>query len=86
VKKSKSVEVVASAMSFNEMRSVLSDEARKLRSGKPTAKNALAISNLIGANIRSVKIELELCRFLGKIPRVTGVLPENLDTTTQPNR
>lgn len=62
------VTVVGPEMSFRELRSILADEIRKVRDGKSTASTVNALSNAAGKVIQSAKVELEICKFIGKKP------------------
>jgi hypothetical protein len=66
--KPKNPEIVGAEMSFRELRGVLADEIRKLRDGLTTAVTVNALSNASGKLIQSAKIELEICKFIGKKP------------------
>lgn len=74
----------ASVMTMNELRGVLSDEIRKIRSGDTTPANVNAISNASGKILSSIKLELEVMKLLGKKPNIAGFIdaPTVEDTKT----
>lgn len=74
--KGSKVEIVKQQMTFDELRSILSDEIDKLRNGDTTAVTVNAISNATGKYLSSIKLQLELYKMLGRRPDVQGLLPE----------
>ncbi len=71
---------IVTKMTFDELRSILSDEINKLRNGDTTAVTVNAISNATGKYLSSVKLQLEMYKMLGQRPDVQGLLP---DETTE---
>lgn len=59
---------MATTFTLNELRSVLSDEIRKVRSGATTPANVNAVSNATGKILSTVKLEMEYYRLQGKQP------------------
>jgi hypothetical protein len=75
-------EVIGSEISFRELRGILADEIRRLRSGSTTAVTVNALSNAAGKVIQSAKIELEICKFIGKKPNF-GLLTSVSESTAK---
>ena len=67
---------IVTKMTFDELRSILSDEINKLRNGDTTAVTVNAISNATGKYLSSVKLQLEMYKMLGQRPDVQGLLPD----------
>lgn len=65
---------------LNDLRSVLSDEIKKLRSNNTTAASVNAVSNATGKILSTYKLELEVAKLLGRKPNnVAGLLGEQDD-------
>lgn len=80
------VTVTGPTMTFDEVRGTLSDEIRRLRSGKTTASNINAISNACGKLLASVRTEIELCKFTGRQPKVAGLIATTEASITQSSK
>ena len=63
-------------MTLDDVRIMLSEEIRRLRSGDTNAANVNAISNATGKYLSSIKLELEIHKLMGKQPNVRGVIAE----------
>lgn len=61
-------EVIGVEMSFRELRGILADEIRRLRDGQSAPPTVNALSNAAGKVIQSAKVELEICKFIGRQP------------------
>lgn len=73
------------SFTLEEIRVQLSDAIRDLRAGSSSPQNANAISNVAGSILRSVKLEMEYAKAIGRRPNisiVTGVLPAPADERT----
>jgi hypothetical protein len=63
--------------SLNELRTILSDEIEKLRSGSTSPANVNAVSNASGKILSTIKLELEIVKLLGKKPAsIAGLLED----------
>ena len=69
---------VMNQMTFDQLRSILSDEIDKLRSGDTTAVTVNAISNASGKYLSSIKLQLEIYKMLGRRPDIQGLLPDDI--------
>ena len=56
--------------SLNDLRTILSDEIDKIRSGTTTPANVNAITNASGKIMSSIKLELEYAKLSGKTPKI----------------
>ena len=54
----------------NDMRSMLTEEIQKLRSGKTTAAAVNAVVNATGKILSSVKLEIEYNKLVGQTPKI----------------
>jgi len=59
---------------IDELRVVLSDSIRDLRSSESTAANVNAISNATGKILSSLKLQMEYYRLIGKTPEMPILL------------
>ena len=62
-------------MTLNELRGILSDEIRNVRSGQSTAATVNAVTNASGKILSSVKLEMEYYKMLGQTPNIAALLP-----------
>lgn len=60
--------------SLDELRVVLSDSIRDLRTSEASAANVNAISNATGKILSSVKLQMEYYRLIGKTPDIPILL------------
>ena len=58
------------AFSLDDIRQLLSDGIRDLRSGTSSPANINALSNATGKILSSVKLEMEYYRLIGKTPKI----------------
>lgn len=65
-------EPIAKIEAFNlaELRSVLSDNIRSVQSAEVAPASANAITTAVGTFLRSVKLEMEYYRMIGKTPNI----------------
>lgn len=66
------------SLDLDELRTILSDEIRKIQAGQQTAANANAVSNAAGKILGTVKIQMEYARLTGQrpsIPMLESALP-----------
>jgi hypothetical protein len=57
-------------LTINDLRGVLSEQIRLLRTNKTTPSAANAVTNAAGKIFASVKLEIELCKLLGVPPKM----------------
>jgi hypothetical protein len=57
-------------LSLEEIRSVMSEQIRRLQDGETSAATANAISNSVGKILSTVKIELEWAKLTGRKARI----------------
>lgn len=58
------------AMSLDDIRQILSDGIRDLRSGTSSPANINALSNATGKILSSVKLEMEYYKAIGRRPHI----------------
>lgn len=61
-------------LSLDELRTILSDEIRKIQGGETSAASVNAISNATGKILSSVKLQMEYYRLVGKTPDIPLLL------------
>lgn len=66
-----------SVFSLDELRVVLSDSIRDLRTSEASAANVNAISNATGKILSSVKLQMEYYRLIGRTPDIPILLAPN---------
>lgn len=57
-------------LTVNDLRAVLSEQIKLLRTNKTTPSAANAVTNASGKIFASIKLEIELCKLLGIPPRM----------------
>lgn len=67
---------VMKQMNINELRSVLTEQIDKLRRGKVTAPLANAMNTTVSAYMRSIKLDMDYHRMIGKTPSIAAMLIE----------
>jgi hypothetical protein len=67
------------AFNINELRTILSDEIRKVRDGSTTAANVNAVTNATGKILSTVKLQMEYCKLTGKNPELDLLMLEAPD-------
>jgi len=55
---------------LQELRGILSDEIDKIRDGTTTAAACNAVTNATGKLLSTIKLELEYCKLVGKVPNI----------------
>jgi hypothetical protein len=61
-------------LSLSDLRSILSEQIEKIRTGQATAASVNAISNASGKILSSIKLELEYHKMIGKTPNIPALL------------
>ena len=61
------------SFSVDEMRVVLSDSIRDLKSSESSAANVNAISNAVGKILSSYKLQIEYYRLIGRTPEIISL-------------
>ena len=56
--------------SLNDLRTILSEEIDKVRTGTTSAANVNAVTNATGKILSSIKLEMEYYKLLGKVPDI----------------
>jgi hypothetical protein len=67
---------VLTQLSLSDLRSILSEQIEKIRTGQATAASVNAISNASGKILSSIKLELEYHKMIGKTPNIPALLTE----------
>lgn len=65
---------VLKQLTLGELRSILSEQIERIRTGQATAASVNAISNATGKILSSVKLELEYHKMIGKTPHMPSLL------------
>ncbi len=59
--------------SLDDLRTILSEEIDKVRTGQTSAANVNAVTNATGKILSSIKLEMEYHKLLGKVPEIDFV-------------
>ena len=73
--------------SLNDLRTILSEEIDKVRTGTTSAANVNAVTNATGKILSSIKLEMEYYKLLGKVPDIDFLKQlEPKKDNTNPNK
>ena len=66
----------------NDLRAILADEIKKIRTGETTAQNVNAVVNASGKILGTIKLEIEYSKLLGKTPLIDFFSSDNGEPAT----
>lgn len=69
--------------SLSEFQSILSDQIDRIVSGETTPASANAVVNLTSAYLRTVKMQMDYYKQIGRTPRIPLLLADEIEKGTK---